>query len=79
MPGPRPRSSLASGHLDFHVRFWDSRNGDCVNDVSGIHSGQITSLNLAPSTPDRARVGGRPRSDPVSSGRSRGRQTTPSC
>ena len=40
---------VATGHLDNKVRFWDMRTKECINELSDIHSGQITSLNLAPS------------------------------
>lgn len=41
-------STIASGHLDNNLRFWDARSGNCVKEVTGIHMGQITSV--CPST-----------------------------
>lgn len=41
-------STIASGHLDNNLRFWDARSGNCVKEVTGIHLGQITSV--CPST-----------------------------
>jgi len=43
-------NSIISGHLDNHIRFWDSRSGDCTNEITGVHSGQITSLTISPCT-----------------------------
>eukprot|EP01137_Pigoraptor_chileana_P015926 Opistho-2@72334 len=40
-------TGIISGHLDNHVRIWDSRVGDCTNEITGIHTGQITSLDLS--------------------------------
>lgn len=40
-------STIISGHVDNHIRFWDSRSGECVNEITGIHTGQITSLDLS--------------------------------
>lgn len=37
-------STIASGHLDNNLRFWDARSGNCVKEVAGIHLGQITSV-----------------------------------
>lgn len=37
-------STIASGHLDNNLRFWDARSGNCVKEVTGIHLGQITSV-----------------------------------
>jgi autophagy-related protein 16 len=38
--------NVASGHLDHIVRIWDMKSGNCVKELSGIHSAQITSLNI---------------------------------
>lgn len=37
-------STIASGHLDNNLRFWDARSGNCIKEVTGIHLGQITSV-----------------------------------
>eukprot|EP01130_Rhizamoeba_saxonica_P015026 TRINITY_DN665_c0_g2_i1.p1 TRINITY_DN665_c0_g2~~TRINITY_DN665_c0_g2_i1.p1 ORF type:complete len:537 (+),score=103.49 TRINITY_DN665_c0_g2_i1:48-1658(+) len=39
---------IVAGHVDNRLRFFDSRNGDCVHEISDIHSGQITSVTLSP-------------------------------
>eukprot|EP00026_Physarum_polycephalum_P006127 Phypoly_transcript_06168.p1 GENE.Phypoly_transcript_06168~~Phypoly_transcript_06168.p1 ORF type:complete len:595 (+),score=94.28 Phypoly_transcript_06168:102-1787(+) len=39
---------LVSGHIDHHLRFWDSKNGEMVHVMDGIHDNQITSVSLAP-------------------------------
>jgi len=38
-------STIASGHMDCALRFWDSRSGNCVQEVTGIHQEQITSVS----------------------------------
>jgi WD40 repeat protein len=38
-------STIASGHMDCGLRFWDSRSGNCVQEVTGIHQEQITSVS----------------------------------
>eukprot|EP01134_Creolimax_fragrantissima_P005471 CFRG5471T1 len=40
-------TGVISGHVDNHIRFWDSRSGECTNELSGVHTGQITSLDMA--------------------------------
>ncbi|KJE90803.1 WD40 repeat-containing protein [Capsaspora owczarzaki ATCC 30864] len=40
-------TALVSGHVDNHIRFWDSRTGDCTSEITGIHTGQITSLAVS--------------------------------
>ncbi len=42
-------SSIASGHLDNSIRFWDTRTGQSFYEMSSIHTGQITSLKCSPS------------------------------
>eukprot|EP01104_Vermistella_antarctica_P010853 TRINITY_DN2938_c0_g1_i1.p1 TRINITY_DN2938_c0_g1~~TRINITY_DN2938_c0_g1_i1.p1 ORF type:complete len:547 (+),score=107.35 TRINITY_DN2938_c0_g1_i1:163-1803(+) len=41
-------SMACSGHLDGHVRFWDTKNGDCAQELTSLHSKQITSVSLHP-------------------------------
>jgi autophagy-related protein 16-1 len=41
-------SMIVSGHVDTTVRVWDMKNGDCVFDLSGVHSGQVTGVSMAP-------------------------------
>jgi autophagy-related protein 16 len=38
---------LVSGHIDHHLRFWDSKNGDVVHDMEGLHDNSITSVTLS--------------------------------
>ncbi|KNC74147.1 hypothetical protein SARC_13297, partial [Sphaeroforma arctica JP610] len=40
-------TGVISGHVDKHIRFWDTRSGECTNELSGVHTGQITSLDMA--------------------------------
>ncbi len=51
--------SLVSGHLDGGVRFWDARSGDRTGDVSGLHSGGVTSVNFNPSNNEEILTCGR--------------------
>jgi len=37
-----------SGHVDNRLRFWDLKTGDCIQDLGGIHDGQITSVEISP-------------------------------
>ncbi|KAI8926735.1 WD40-repeat-containing domain protein [Entophlyctis helioformis] len=39
---------IASGHLDNNLRLWDTRSGNLIREVSGIHFGQITSVEVSP-------------------------------
>ncbi|CAG8566702.1 3551_t:CDS:10 [Ambispora gerdemannii] len=41
-------STLASGHLDNNLRFWDVRSGKDIKELTGIHLGQITSVAVSP-------------------------------
>jgi autophagy-related protein 16 len=34
--------------MDNSIKFWDSKNGDLVKEISGIHAGQITSVCTSP-------------------------------
>lgn len=40
--------TLISGHLDNNVRLWDARTGTAIKELTGIHSGQITSVSMSP-------------------------------
>eukprot|EP01112_Ceratiomyxa_fruticulosa_P022729 TRINITY_DN8424_c0_g1_i2.p1 TRINITY_DN8424_c0_g1~~TRINITY_DN8424_c0_g1_i2.p1 ORF type:complete len:566 (-),score=101.35 TRINITY_DN8424_c0_g1_i2:70-1767(-) len=39
---------LLSGHIDHHIRVWDSRTGDMGNELTTLHDGQITSVSVSP-------------------------------
>eukprot|EP00842_Homolaphlyctis_polyrhiza_P006848 jgi/Hompol1/752/HPOL_000538-RA len=41
---------IASGHLDNNLRIWDTRSGNLIREVSGIHFGQITGVELSPNS-----------------------------
>lgn len=41
-------TNVASGHLDHAIRFWDMRSGNCIKELSGVHSGQVTGLSVSP-------------------------------
>ncbi|KAG2179850.1 hypothetical protein INT43_003636 [Umbelopsis isabellina] len=41
-------SSIASGHLDNNVRLWDTRTGNGIKELTGLHSGQVTSISVSP-------------------------------
>ncbi|KAJ3274962.1 hypothetical protein HDV01_001826 [Terramyces sp. JEL0728] len=41
-------SLIGSGHLDNNLRIWDSKSGKSVKEISGIHFGQITSVQVSP-------------------------------
>ncbi|KAG0173902.1 hypothetical protein DFQ30_006733 [Apophysomyces sp. BC1015] len=40
--------TLVSGHLDGNLRLWDTRTGNGIKELTGIHTGQITSVSMAP-------------------------------
>lgn len=40
--------TLISGHLDNNIRLWDARTGSGIKELTGIHSGQITSVSMSP-------------------------------
>lgn len=40
-------TGVVSGHVDNHIRFWDSRSGECTNELTGIHTGPVTCLDLS--------------------------------
>ncbi len=44
----RDGTTVVSGHLDCHLRFWDIKNGDCAHEITNLHTGQITSVSLSP-------------------------------
>jgi autophagy-related protein 16 len=41
-------SIIVSGHLDNNLRVWDTRSGQMIREVTGIHFGQITSVQASP-------------------------------
>ncbi|KAI9313093.1 WD40-repeat-containing domain protein [Dichotomocladium elegans] len=40
--------TLASGHLDNNIRLWDTRTGNGIKELSGVHTGQVTSVSVSP-------------------------------
>ena len=46
-PNSRCSTTIASGHVDGNLRIWDTRTSDCTFEIGGVHTGQITSLNLS--------------------------------
>ncbi|KAI7861127.1 WD40-repeat-containing domain protein [Circinella umbellata] len=40
--------TLVSGHLDNNIRLWDTRTGNGIKELTGVHSGQITSVSISP-------------------------------
>ncbi|CAO3650799.1 unnamed protein product [Mucor fragilis] len=40
--------TVISGHLDNNIRLWDARTGVGIKELTGIHSGQITSVSMSP-------------------------------
>ena len=39
--------TLFSGHLDNGIRLWDQRSGSAIKEITDIHSGQVTSLDVS--------------------------------
>jgi len=39
--------TIISGHIDFRLRFWDTKSKDLIHELSNIHSGQITSVSTS--------------------------------
>jgi autophagy-related protein 16 len=39
---------IVSGHLDNNLRVWDTRSGQMIREITGIHFGQITSVQVSP-------------------------------
>jgi autophagy-related protein 16 len=39
---------IVSGHVDMTVRIWDLKSGECLFDLTGLHSGQISSVAASP-------------------------------
>ena len=39
-------ASVVSGHFDGTLRFWDLRSGRLANEVTGLHTQQITSVAI---------------------------------
>ncbi|GAB5591196.1 hypothetical protein Unana1_06096 [Umbelopsis nana] len=44
----REGSTIVSGHLDNNVRLWDTRTGNGIKELTGLHTGQITSVSVSP-------------------------------
>jgi WD40 repeat protein len=40
-------TGIVSGHVDNHIRFWDTRSGECTNELTGIHTAPVTCLDLS--------------------------------
>jgi autophagy-related protein 16 len=40
--------TVISGHLDNNIRLWDARTGVGIKELTGVHSGQITSVSMSP-------------------------------
>ncbi|KAL1934483.1 hypothetical protein VTP01DRAFT_6665 [Rhizomucor pusillus] len=40
--------TVVSGHLDNSLRLWDTRTGNGIKEMAGMHTGQITSVSVAP-------------------------------
>jgi autophagy-related protein 16 len=40
--------TLVSGHLDNNIRLWDARTGVSIQELTGVHNGQITSVSMSP-------------------------------
>lgn len=45
--------TVVSGHLDNNLRLWDTRTGNGIKEMAGMHTGQITSVYVAPGTDTR--------------------------
>ncbi|KAJ3124261.1 hypothetical protein HK098_001271 [Nowakowskiella sp. JEL0407] len=41
------RTVIISGHLDNNVRLWDTRTANLIKEITGIHSGQVTSIDVS--------------------------------
>ncbi|KAH9251693.1 hypothetical protein BASA81_010363, partial [Batrachochytrium salamandrivorans] len=41
---------IVSGHLDNNLRIWDARTGNNIREITGIHSGQITNVEILPNS-----------------------------
>lgn len=39
---------IASGHLDNNLRVWDTRSGQLIREIQGLHFGQITGVEVSP-------------------------------
>ncbi|KAI9255130.1 WD40-repeat-containing domain protein [Phascolomyces articulosus] len=44
--------TLVSGHLDNNLRLWDTRTGNGIKELTGVHTGQITSVSISPMYPN---------------------------
>lgn len=40
------RNLLVSGHLDNNVRIWDAKSGNSIQELTGIHAGQVTAIEI---------------------------------
>ena len=40
-------STIVTGHLDHNLRLWDIKSGNLIHEVTGIHGGQITSVETS--------------------------------
>lgn len=45
-------TTIASGHLDNNIRIWDAKSGNLLKEMTGMHFGQITSLEMSPCIQD---------------------------
>ena len=41
-------NTTVSGHMDGSLRFWDLRSGDRTAEITGLHSGGVTSVQFNP-------------------------------
>ncbi len=44
--------TLISGHLDNNIRFWDTRTGSDIRELTDVHIGQVTSVSMSPGNND---------------------------
>ncbi|KAI8388013.1 WD40-repeat-containing domain protein [Radiomyces spectabilis] len=40
--------TIVSGHFDNNIRLWDARTGNGIKQLTGLHTGQITSVSMSP-------------------------------
>ncbi|TPX35197.1 hypothetical protein SeMB42_g07202 [Synchytrium endobioticum] len=41
-------SMIVSGHLDNNIRVWDSRSTNLIHEITGLHFGQVTGVEVSP-------------------------------
>ncbi|TPX33851.1 hypothetical protein SmJEL517_g03392 [Synchytrium microbalum] len=41
-------SMIVSGHLDNNIRVWDSRSANLIREITGLHFGQVTGVEMSP-------------------------------